>query len=194
MVKSSSDLSSSSVSRASAADWSFSCPQLSESGKIVFVGHSEKPFRLGQIYCTNRPSSIFTSDVEIFPKFEKIENPGYASNTPIFINETDFIYFRRDDWGPHADYHTIVKRSGESETELVQQNLKMTEIDESKCPGILPVGIDKGSGNSGILVKSNSAFLTTKWLNRSAIVKINLENGEITTVKADQNLSCKLTL
>ena len=53
-------------------DWSFSSPQISEGGNIICVGYNEKPYKLGRIYCTNRPSAIFHSHVNNFPNMEII--------------------------------------------------------------------------------------------------------------------------
>ena len=85
-----------------------SSPQISPSGSILFVGHNENPFRLGRIYCTNRPTSIFQTNVSHFNDIQQLTSEEFAANTPRFIENEDFIYFRRDPWGPHADYHDLI--------------------------------------------------------------------------------------
>jgi len=173
-----------------------SSPQISPNGKILFVGHNEQPFRLGRIYCTNRPTAIFEAQVCYFPSFRQITGDEIAAHTPRFINDNDFVYFRRDPWGPHADYHDLmICKNGDSsrvfgyqEAEhkilvAADQKLPLQE-DKDEFPGIFLVGED-------IFHNENRLYLTTLWRNHHAIIEIDLSNGHVRPVCFDDSVSRK---
>ena len=66
------DFTTDEVKQAKLDGWSLAEPQLSDEGRILMNGHYEQPFRLGRIYCTNRPTSLFSSSLEAFPALEQV--------------------------------------------------------------------------------------------------------------------------
>ena len=168
--------------------WSLSSPQISPSGKILFVGHNERPFRLGRIYCTNRPTSIFETSVSNFQEFEQITSDEFATNTPRFINDNDFIYLRRAPWGPHADYHDLMICKNSEHRILVAADQKMPlQENKDEFPGIFLVGDNIFPYDNRYL------YLNTLWRNRHAIIEIDLANGDVRQPEGafDDSVSCK---
>ena len=109
----------------------------------------------------------------------------------MFINDNEFIYFRRSDWGPHADYHDIIKHTVDEGTVLVPADFGIISLeDETICSGIFHVPGNRT--DNGIFLYENCVYLTTKWFNRTAIVKIDLESGLVTNVKVNETISCIL--
>ena len=167
--------------------WSLSSPQINSSGKILFVGHNERPFRLGRIYCTNRPTSIFATSVSNFKaEIKQITGDEFATNTPRFISENDFIYFRRAPWGPHADYHDLMICKNSEHRILVAADQKLPlQENKDKFPGIFLVG-------DNIFHYDNWLYLTTLWRNHHAIIEIDLTDGDVRPVNFDDSVSRKI--
>ena len=165
--------------------WSLSSPQISPSGKILFVGHNEQPFRLGRIYCTNRPTSIFSTTVAKFDEIEQVTSDEFAANTPRFINDDDFIYFQRAPWGPHADYHDLIICKNDQHKVLVHADQKKSLVeDEDIFPGIFLIG-------DNIFIHGSCLCLTTLWRNHHAMIEVKLENGDIRPLCFDDSVSRK---
>ena len=166
--------------------WSLSSPQISLSGKILFVGHNEQPFRLGRIYCTNRPTSIFETSVANFTAVEQVTSDEFATNTPRFINDNDFIYFRRDAWGPHADYHDLMLcKNGEHKVLVDADQKQSLNESEDPFPGIFLIG-------DNIFVHEDWLYFTILWRNRHAIIQVDLGNGDYHPLCFDDSVSRKI--
>ena len=166
--------------------WSLSSPEISPSGKIIFVGHSEQPFRLGRIYCTNRPTSIFETSVSNFKEIEQITSDDFAANTPRFINDNDFIYFQRTPWGPHADYHDLMlRKNGEHKILVAADQKQLLQENKDEFPGIFLVG-DK------IFLHEDWLYLTTLWRNHHVTIQVDLASGDVSPLCFDASVSRKI--
>ncbi|CBY13899.1 unnamed protein product [Oikopleura dioica] len=71
----------------------------------------EKPFKLGRIYCTNRPIAIYKTSISDFSKFEKLTDIEYSARSPRWIpgNDESFIFLKRTTYGPHLECDALCK-------------------------------------------------------------------------------------
>jgi len=86
-------------------------PQINSRGEIIFMALDEKPFKLGRIYCTNRPIAIYKTSISDFSKFEKLTDNEYSARSPRWIpgNDESFIFLKRTTYGPHLECDALCK-------------------------------------------------------------------------------------
>jgi hypothetical protein len=89
-------------------NYSFGQPQINSLGDIIFLSMPESPFKLGRIYCTNRPMSIMHTTTEYFEDVEKLKQvtkEDSSSRSPRFIPKSKkFVFLRREPFGPHLGW------------------------------------------------------------------------------------------
>ncbi|XP_077282903.1 acylamino-acid-releasing enzyme-like isoform X2 [Arctopsyche grandis] len=77
---------------------------------IIGVAWETEPRRLGLIFCTNRPSFIFS--VTLDKKYVVVSPKGKSVRSPRFSSDGKYlIWLQRDDAGPHHGCHQLVKTS-----------------------------------------------------------------------------------
>lgn len=75
---------------------------------IVGVAYPLEPRKLGIIYCSNKPSTIFYLDFE--GNYGSVSLPGKAVKSPIFSPNGDYVlWFERKSGGPHGSCVQLVK-------------------------------------------------------------------------------------
>ncbi|XP_053607097.1 acylamino-acid-releasing enzyme-like isoform X2 [Plodia interpunctella] len=91
------------------------CPgqvRFAPDGKSVFgVAWETEPRRLGLIFCTNRPSVIFSLTLD--GNLTKVSADGLSVRSPRFNANGDLFWLQRSSGGPHHACHEL-KRKGET--------------------------------------------------------------------------------
>ncbi|VDO73189.1 unnamed protein product, partial [Heligmosomoides polygyrus] len=76
---------------------------------IVFFGLRDEPFRLGKIYCNNRPGTIYYYELNS-AKLQTIGSEDVAAECPTFSPDgKTLVYFQRRADGPHQAVMECVK-------------------------------------------------------------------------------------
>jgi len=183
------DFTTDEVKQAKLDGWSLAEPQLSDEGRILMTGHNEQPFRLGRIYCTNRPTSLFSSSLEAFPALEQVTKQGSSAHTPRFIEKTnDYFYMRRGEWGAHHDYHDLVLNENGADDEVIiaaDYCAQFTSDEENTCPGI-------DLGCAKFYTKEKRLYVTSLWRNHWAILEIDWSAKSIKPIAFDSQQSVAL--
>ncbi|KAL0840917.1 hypothetical protein ABMA28_014715 [Loxostege sticticalis] len=85
---------------------------------VVGVAWETEPRRLGLIFCTNRPSFIFSLSLD--GHMRKLSGEGFAVRSPRFSPEGDLVWLQRVADGPHHACHTLVmQKKGQTEVTTV---------------------------------------------------------------------------
>ncbi|KAL0892730.1 hypothetical protein ABMA27_014445 [Loxostege sticticalis] len=85
---------------------------------VVGVAWETEPRRLGLIFCTNRPSFIFSLTLD--GHMRKLSGEGFAVRSPRFSPEGDLVWLQRVADGPHHACHTLVmQKKGQTEVTTV---------------------------------------------------------------------------
>jgi len=183
------------VSKADRKGQSFGDPQINSHGDIVYCAHDEKPFKLGRIYCTNRPISIVATNIEEFEDIDKhriILNGSCRS--PRFIpSSRKFVYLKRDPFGPHIDCDVIDVYDLETETNsnLVPEVNEYPKTDDDFA-GIYCSSLSRrpfvSVNNESILIVSSAAK------NRLGTFAISISSGNIMRLRGNNIRNGSTTL
>ncbi|KAJ8978652.1 hypothetical protein NQ317_019088 [Molorchus minor] len=159
-------------------------PKYSPDGSyIVGIAYEVEPRKLGVIYCSNRPSTIFKLDLE--GNFLKLPLCGYSVKSPIFSpDEKSLVWLQRKTGGPHHAAMQLVKTSlplTENSTPTIVVDVVDTErkIHNGKTfYGLYNTGFPKRPWAS-----KNRLLLNTpqKYTIKSYVV--NLDTGDITELE-----------
>ena len=182
------DFTTGEVKQAKLDGWSLAEPQLSDHGRILMTGHNERPFRLGRIYCTNRPTSLFATSLATFPTLEQVTKTGASANTPRFIEKTnDYFFMRRGEWGPHHDYHDLVLNENGVDEVIIPADYcaQFTSDEEETCPGI-------DLGCAKFYTREKRLYVTSLWRNHWAILEIDWSAKTIKPIAFDAQQSVAL--
>ena len=88
---------------------SYGHPQVNTFGDIVFVSFSELPYKLGRVYCANRPMALMHTNVNDVQVLKQITSNDFSARSPRFVPDSrSVIYFQRLPYGPHSDCEAVM--------------------------------------------------------------------------------------
>jgi len=88
---------------------SYGQPQVNDNGDIVFVSISELPYKLGRVYCANRPMCLMHTTGTNIEKINKITSDEFSARSPRFVPKSrKIVYFQRAPYGPHSECESIM--------------------------------------------------------------------------------------
>uniref|UniRef100_A0A1I7RLX4 APEH_N domain-containing protein n=1 Tax=Bursaphelenchus xylophilus TaxID=6326 RepID=A0A1I7RLX4_BURXY len=146
---------------------------------ILFVGVKSTPFKLGKIYCSNRPSQLYFYDFKA-DSFEKIGKFGVGiEGLRVSPCGKRVVWFQRDGTGPHGAGFELWKldwtkpeRTPELLVPLVQKPEKIGV--SGTFPGFYLPTLVRQPFSKGQLVVS------TLWGAANTVVLVDLTDGKIT--------------
>ncbi|CAH1156028.1 unnamed protein product [Phaedon cochleariae] len=147
---------------------------------IIGVAYNLEPRKLGLIYCSNRPSTVFTLDFE--GTYFELPLVGVALKSPIFTPDGgSIIWLQRKTGGPHASCMQLVK----TELPLTANSVGKVVVDMVETE----ISIEGGKPFFGLY---NTGFLKRPWASHNRLLVntnqkytlnsyvINIDNGAIT--------------
>ncbi|KAG5879727.1 hypothetical protein JTB14_023041 [Gonioctena quinquepunctata] len=159
-------------------------PKYSRDGSyIIGVAYQAEPRKLGLIYCTNRPSTIFKLDYD--GNFFVLPHKGIAIKSPIFTPDgNSIVWLQRKSGGPHACAMQLVKTNTPLTSESVGEVVVDT-VDTKKSInankvfyGLYNTGFPKRPWASGkrLLLNTNQKYTVNSYI-------INIDNGGVTQLE-----------
>nr|AEE63650.1 unknown [Dendroctonus ponderosae] len=159
-------------------------PKYSPDGSyIVGVAYSVEPRKLGLIYCTNRPSTIFQLDFN--GAYVELPLPNKSAKSPRFTPDGQrIVWLERATDGPHMACMTLAKTnaplSKDSEAQAVVGLVKSkVEIANKRTfYGIYNTGFPKRpwASNNQLLINTNQKYTINSYI-------INIDSGDITELE-----------
>lgn len=147
---------------------------------LVGVAYKIEPRKFGLIYCTNRPSTVFTLDFN--GNYGPFPLDNKAVKSPIFTPDgKSLIWLQRDAGGPHHGAMALMKTTAaplDSKTATAIVDVVRNEIETdngSKFYGLFNTGFVKRCFASG-----NRLVLSTNQKNTVNTYVIDIESGKIT--------------
>ncbi|XP_066246255.1 acylamino-acid-releasing enzyme-like isoform X2 [Euwallacea similis] len=161
-------------------------PQYSPDGTyIIGVAYFIEPRKLGLIYCTNRPSTLFQLDFE--GNFVELQFQNKAVKSPRFTPDGgSVIWLQREAGGPHMSCMQLAKVAvpftAKSEAEVVVDTIQLKkEIAGNKTFfGIYNTGFPKR-----LWASKNEIFLNTNQKYTLNCYLINIDSGNIKEIEFD---------
>ncbi|KAL1514050.1 hypothetical protein ABEB36_003373 [Hypothenemus hampei] len=162
-------------------------PKYSPDGSyIIGVAYSTIPRKLGLIYCSNRPSTLFQLDFE--GKYLELDLENTAVKSPIFTpNGNQVVWLERATGGPHLTCMRLVKTNvpltRDSKTEvivdIVQSERKLSPSNKTFY-GIYNTGFPKRpwANHNQLFINTNQKYTINSYL-------INIDSGDIEELECD---------
>ncbi|XP_050303713.1 acylamino-acid-releasing enzyme-like [Anthonomus grandis grandis] len=159
-------------------------PKYSSDGNfIIGISYFTEPRKLGLIYCTNRPSTVFQLDFE--GNYVELSLKDTAVKSPVFTpNGKEIVWLQRPSFGPHmacmelvkADFPLKAETVPKTVVEIVKRSKKTTN--DKDFYGIYNTGFPKRPwvGQNQLLINTNQKYTINSYL-------VNIDNGEITELE-----------
>ncbi|CAD5218584.1 unnamed protein product [Bursaphelenchus okinawaensis] len=165
-----------------------------EDDGILFVAVKSKPFKLGKIYCTNRPSQLYYYNLKT-ESFEAIGNEDVAIEG-LRVSPCGKIvtWFQRDGIGPHGACFEMRKMDWSiysREPRILVPIIKSQETFGSR--GSFP-GFFMPSTAKQPFLEGNRQVVSTLWGATNTIVTVDLDNGKVVRLPDCKNSKGSLFL
>ncbi|CAI4228444.1 unnamed protein product [Auanema sp. JU1783] len=143
---------------------------------VVFFGLDNEPFKIGKIYCNNRPGSMYYYELET-AKLTQIGSSGISAESPIFSPDgSKLYYFQRASDGPHQAVSELVSvpwpYDGSKPTTVIPI---VNSCDINEFPGFSFARVATRSFTSD----GKRLVVGLAWNSRMEIVVVDVNNGGI---------------
>lgn len=79
---------------------------------LVFIGLQQRPFQFGIVYCFNRPSRIYSINLDLdIQSIKPISSPDVCARSPVISETGDLYYLTKSLNGAHNTFGTIMRVS-----------------------------------------------------------------------------------
>ncbi|CAG9786385.1 unnamed protein product, partial [Diatraea saccharalis] len=157
---------------------------------VVGVAWQTEPRRLGLMFCTNRPSCIFTLTLDGHMK--KVSVEGMAVRSPRFSPNGDLMWLQRSTGGPHHACHALVmlpngQREVTTVVGVVQDELKIVGGDSFY--GVYCAALP----NRCFSADGKRILLSTQQQNEVRSYVVDLDGGRIVDI-SNKSKPCSTTI
>nr|CAD2143989.1 unnamed protein product [Meloidogyne enterolobii] len=172
------------------------CP---DNSSIVFFGLDNEPFKLGRMFCDNRPGTLYTFNFKTKQLVQLITNPQdeCLKNNFASFNQLSFspdgsylVFFARKADGPHSACFALCKIDWNSCDKISKIVVPIVDYptNENSFVGIFGQYVsNRPWGNSGQIF-----FFTSLSRSKTVVMALNLKNSKLVQLKLPSKGSYKL--
>uniref|UniRef100_A0A0X3PQQ3 Acylamino-acid-releasing enzyme n=2 Tax=Schistocephalus solidus TaxID=70667 RepID=A0A0X3PQQ3_SCHSO len=157
--------------------WSFDSALWAPDGSgLVFIAYDNNPFRLGLIYCYQRPAQLFYWNFET-SQIHCLNRSDHAAHWPRFSPDgSKLVWFEMPSGGPHGQCFELLARDWPPTTGAAEIIVPLVASPHSKMgfPGLF---LAAGLPNRIWLADSKALVLSSNWAAELALLIIDLRQG-----------------
>ncbi|PWA03365.1 hypothetical protein BB558_000474 [Smittium angustum] len=157
-----------------------------ESEELVFTGYIVEPRHLGQVYCMNRPSQLFSCDAEGNGLRNLTDTSETARSPRVAPDHKSVVYLSSNPFGAHSGASRLVRVWGSSgEREEIIPIVDLPSKDSvgglpARFPGLFTLYLPKDPWVQ--VGEKTFLFCETIWNSSNAVIAVDIEAKKVSKI------------